>query len=78
MAINIVYLLTTSFYSIFLQCYMWMASEIPLLNFSGLLPFGSSVGDQLGPSGDDSASTPLSLNVPFTFIGKEYHEIIVS
>lgn len=55
-----------------------MASEIPLLNFSGLLPFGSSVGDQLGPGGDDSASTPLSLNVPFTFIGKEYNEIVVS
>ena len=48
------------------------------LNFSGLFPFGIAEGDQFGPRGDDSATDPVILDIPFTFFGKEYTEIIVS
>lgn len=46
-------------------------------DFSHLLPFGVGTEDLQGPRGDDSASDPLTLRVPFTFFGTEYREIIV-
>ena len=46
-------------------------------DFSHLLPFGVGTEDLQGPRGDDSASDPLTLRVPFTFFGIEYREIIV-
>ena len=46
-------------------------------DFSHLLPFGVGTDDLQGPRGDDSASEPLTLRVPFTFFGTEYKEIIV-
>lgn len=42
-----------------------------------LFPFGVSAGDLAGPRGDDSASSPVILPVPFTFIGTEYSQIVV-
>ena len=43
-----------------------------------LFPFGVAVDDVRGPRGDDSASNPVTLEVPFTFIGTEYSQIVVS
>jgi hypothetical protein len=43
-----------------------------------LLPFGVAAGDLPGPRGDDSASNRVTLEVPFTFIGTEYSQIVVS
>ena len=40
-------------------------------------PFGIAAGDVRGPTGDDSASNPVTLAVPFTFIGIEYNRIYV-
>ena len=40
-------------------------------------PFGVAAGDLPGPTGDDSASSPVILEVPFTFIGTKYNQIIV-
>ena len=34
-------------------------------------------GDLPGPVGDDSASSQITLGVPFTFIGTEYSRIFV-
>ena len=45
--------------------------------FPELLPFGAAVNDLLGPTGDDSSASPLTLTVPFTFIETEYSRIIV-
>ena len=49
--------------------------------FSGggslILPFGSRVGDLVGPEDDDGSSAPLEVHEPFTFFGKEYTQIIV-
>ena len=49
-----------------------------ITGFSGLLPFGDSAGDLSGPFGDDDASSPLTLTLPFRFYGVEYTRIIVS
>lgn len=46
-------------------------------NFSHLFPFGVGTNDLQGPRSDDSASDPLTLDVPFTFFGTEYQQIIV-
>lgn len=43
-----------------------------------LFPFGAGAGDLLGPIGDDDASRPLTLPLPFRFLGSEYGRIIVS
>ena len=48
------------------------------LEYSRLFPFGAVAGDRFGPRGDDSASSPLTLAVPFTFVGIEHRQIIVS
>lgn len=42
-----------------------------------LLPFGFAAGDVRGPTGDDSASSPVTLYAPFTFIGTKYRQIFV-
>ena len=39
--------------------------------------FGSVAGDLPGPTGDDSASNPVTLVAPFTFIGMEYNQVYV-
>ena len=46
-------------------------------NSSRLFQFGVGTDDLQGPHGDDSASDPITLGVPFTFFGTEYREIIV-
>ena len=42
-----------------------------------LFPFGVSAGDFPGPTGDDDASSPITLGVPLTFFGMEYSRIFV-
>lgn len=42
-----------------------------------LFPFGTGTGDTFGPTGDDSSSPPLTLTTPFTFYGRQYHQVIV-
>ena len=42
-----------------------------------LFPFGVAADDLPGPRGDDSASSRVTLEVPFTFIGMEYSQIVV-
>ena len=42
-----------------------------------LFPFGVAAGDVRGPISDDSASSPVTLAVPFTFVGTEYSQIFV-
>ena len=42
-----------------------------------LFPFGYSAGDVRGPTGDDSASNPVTLGIPLTLIGTEYSQIFV-
>ena len=48
-----------------------------LPNRPNLFPFGVTADDVRGPRGDDSASSRVTLEVPFTFIGTEYTRIIV-
>lgn len=57
---------------------MLLNLDSPTSNISWLLPFGPDVGDLQGPQGDDSASNPITLRVPFTFFGTKYREVIVS
>ena len=42
-----------------------------------LFPFGVAASDLPGPRGDDSASSQVTLEVPFIFVGTEYSRIVV-
>ena len=54
-----------------------LCTYVSITGFPGLLPFGTDANDLFGPTGDDSSASPLTLTVPFTFIGTEYSRIIV-
>ena len=77
-------LLNVAVFTISCSCHVTSgnsASNISIsvpLNFSDLFPFGVAEGDQLGPRGDDTSSDPVTLDIPFTFVGEEYTEIIVN